>query len=185
MENFIKQILLDIGEDPQREGLLKTPERVARAYEDLTSGYKMDLKAIVNEAVFEESYDEMVLVNNIDLFSLCEHHMLPFFGVAHVAYIPDGKIIGVSKISRIVDVYAKRLQVQERMTEQIAGTIDEILKPKGVGVIINARHLCMVMRGVKKINTIMTTSSMIGLFKEDHRTRSEFLSLVDQTKTLI
>ncbi len=180
MEENIRQILLEIGEDPQREGLVKTPERVAESYKDLTSGYKMDIKSIIGGAVFEEGYDEMVLVKNIDLFSLCEHHMLPFFGVAHIAYIPDGKIIGVSKLSRIVEMYSKRLQVQERMTEQIANTLNDHVKPKGVGVIVMARHLCMVMRGVKKINSVMTTSSMLGIFKSDPRTRSEFLSLVDQ-----
>ena len=185
MEELIRGILKEIGEDTSREGLLKTPERVAQVYRDLTEGYHMDLEKIINEAIFEEEYNEMVLVKNIDIFSLCEHHMLPFFGVAHVAYIPDGKIIGVSKLSRIVDMYSRRLQVQERMTEQIANTLKEVLQPKGVGVIVNAQHLCMIMRGVRKINTIMTTSSMLGLFKRDSRTRSEFLSLVDQTKTIL
>lgn len=185
MEELIKKILEEIGEDPDREGLVKTPERVASAYADLTSGYNVDIDELVNDAVFEESYDEMVLVKNIDVFSLCEHHMLPFFGMAHVAYIPDGKIIGVSKMARIVEVFAKRLQVQERMTDQIAQMLNDVLHPKGVGVIISARHLCMVMRGVKKTNTVMTTSSMRGLFKSDARTRSEFLSLVDQTRMKI
>ena len=185
MEESIRKILEEIGEDPEREGLLKTPERVSKAYMDLTAGYRMKLDDIVNKAMFHEAYDEMVLVKNIDVFSLCEHHMLPFFGIAHVAYIPNGKIIGVSKISRIVEMFARRLQVQERMTDQIANTLYDVLQPEGVGVIVNAQHLCMVMRGIKKINSVMTTSSMLGSFKDDQRTRSEFLSLVNQTKTTI
>ncbi|MCP4725984.1 MAG: GTP cyclohydrolase I FolE [bacterium] len=182
MENLIKEMLSKLGEDPEREGLIKTPERVAKAYDFLTEGYRMDVEDIVNDAIFHESYDEMVIVKDIDFFSLCEHHMLPFFGVCHVAYIPDGKIIGLSKIARLVDMFSKRFQVQERMTTQIAETLNDYLEPKGVGVIATAQHLCMMMRGVQKQNAIMTTSSMMGLFKSDHRTRTEFLSLVDQSQ---
>lgn len=185
MEDLIRKMLKEIGEDPDREGLLETPSRVAKSYMDLTDGYRTDLDTLVNKAVFHENYDEMVLVTDIDIFSLCEHHLLPFFGVAHVAYIPDGKIIGISKIPRIVEMYAKRLQVQERMTDEIAHTLQDVLKPKGVGVIVTAKHLCMMMRGVKKQNTVMTTSSMLGNFKSDPRTRMEFLSLVDQTKKVL
>ncbi|MFC1564166.1 GTP cyclohydrolase I FolE [candidate division KSB1 bacterium] len=185
MEQLIKEMLSKLGEDPQREGLLKTPERVAKAYDHLTEGYRMNVGDIVNDAIFHESYDEMVLVKDIDFFSLCEHHMLPFFGVCHVAYIPDGKIIGLSKIARLVDMFSKRFQVQERMTTQIAETLNDYLEPKGVGVIATAQHLCMMMRGVQKQNAIMTTSSMRGLFKSDPRTRSEFLSLVDQSQKKI
>ncbi len=185
MENLIKEMLSQLGEDPAREGLIKTPERVAKAYGFLTEGYRMDVEDIVNEAIFHESYDEMVLVKDIDFFSLCEHHMLPFFGVCHVAYIPDGKIIGLSKIARLVDMFSKRFQVQERMTTQIAETLNNYLAPKGVGVIATAQHLCMMMRGVQKQNAIMTTSSMMGLFKSDHRTRTEFLSLVEQSQKKI
>ncbi len=183
MKDLIKSMLLKIGEDPEREGLLKTPERVERAYEFLTKGYKADLDELVNNAIFHENYDEMVLVKNIDIFSMCEHHLLPFFGVCHVAYIPDGKIIGLSKIARIVEMFSRRLQVQERMTDQIANTLNEILEPEGVAVVATAQHLCMMMRGVEKINTAVTTSSMTGCFKSDSRTRSEFLSLVGHAQT--
>lgn len=179
MEAIITELLVKLGEDPGREGLLKTPARVKVVYEYLTQGYHENLETLVNKAIFKENYDEMVLVKNIDLFSLCEHHLLPFYGVCHVGYIPDGQIIGLSKIPRIVEMFAKRLQVQERLTDQIADTINKVLKPKGVGVVISARHFCMMMRGVKKQNTVIITSSMIGSFKSNQRTRSEFLSLIN------
>lgn len=178
IQSAVKTILSEIGEDPQREGLLKTPERVAKAYEFLTKGYNQDIHQIMTKAVFTEKYDEMVIVKDIDFFSLCEHHMLPFYGKAHVAYIPNGKIIGLSKIPRIVEVFARRLQVQERLTQQIAETINEYLSPDGVGVVIEGRHLCMMMRGVEKQNSVATTSAMLGSFKEDERTRAEFLNLI-------
>lgn len=185
MENLIKDLLIKIGEDPDREGLLRTPKRVSDAFEFLTKGYKENLETLVNKAIFTENYDEMVLVKNIDIFSMCEHHLLPFIGVCHVGYIPDGKIIGLSKIPRIVDMFARRLQVQERLTDQIAESIDSVLKPKGVGVVITARHLCMMMRGIEKQNTGVTTSSMFGSFKKNQRTRSEFLSLINQANTTL
>jgi len=169
-----------MGEDPKRQGLLRTPERVEKSYEFLTSGYKQDPVEIINSAIFNEEYDDMVIVKDIEMFSLCEHHMLPFFGRCHVAYIPDGRILGISKIPRLVDVFAKRLQVQERLTNQIAHTLYEVLKPKGVGVIIEAKHMCMVMRGVEKQNSFATTSSMLGVFRKSMRTREEFLRLVQK-----
>lgn len=177
-KGLIREFLIEIGEDPDREGLLKTPERVAKAYEFLTRGYSQDVENIMNKAVFNEKYDEMVIVKDIDFYSMCEHHMLPFFGKAHVAYIPNGKIIGLSKIPRLVDIFARRLQVQERLTQQIADTLNEYLKPDGVAVVIEAMHMCMMMRGVEKQNSIATTSAMYGSFKEDERTRSEFLALI-------
>lgn len=177
-KNLIKQLLLEIGENPDREGLIKTPERVARAYEFLTRGYHQDVNEIMNKAIFTERYDEMVIVKDIDFYSMCEHHLLPFFGKAHIAYIPNGKIIGLSKIPRLVEIFARRLQVQERLTQQIADTLNEYLKPDGVGVVIEAMHMCMMMRGVEKQNSIATTSAMHGSFKDDERTRSEFLTLI-------
>jgi GTP cyclohydrolase I len=177
LENAVRSILLEVGEDPKREGLLKTPHRVAKAWEYLTKGYSGDVNAILNDAVFEEKYNEMVIVKDIDFFSMCEHHLLPFYGKAHIAYIPDGKIIGLSKIPRIVEIFSRRLQVQERMTQQIADTLFDALKPDGVGVIIEAKHLCMMMRGVEKQNSAATTSAMLGSFREDERTRNEFLKL--------
>ena len=178
IEAQVKLLLEEIGEDPYREGLLKTPHRVAKAYEFLTRGYREDIKKVINGAIFEEKYDEMVIVKDVDFFSLCEHHMLPFFGKVHIAYIPDGKIVGLSKMPRIVDVFARRLQVQERMTQEIADTLDKYLQPKGVGVVSEAKHMCMMMRGVEKQNSIATASAMHGVFKEDARTRSEFLNLI-------
>ncbi|MEI6079172.1 MAG: GTP cyclohydrolase I FolE, partial [bacterium] len=163
-----------------REGLIRTPERVEKSYEFLTSGYKQDPEKIINSAIFEEKYDDMIIVKDIEVFSLCEHHLLPFFGRCHVAYIPNGKIVGLSKIPRLVDVFAKRLQVQERLTHQIAHTLYTVLKPRGVGVIIEAKHMCMVMRGVEKQNSIATTSSMLGVFRNDLSTRQEFLRLVQR-----
>ena len=178
----VKTILEEIGEDIEREGLLKTPERVAKAYEFLTQGYSKDLDAIINGAIFEEKYDEMVIVKDIDYYSLCEHHLLPFYGKIHIAYIPDGKIVGLSKIPRIVDVFAQRLQVQERMTQEIADTIEKYLSPRGVAVVCEGLHMCMMMRGVQKQNSITTTSAMHGIFKQDSRTRTEFLELISRNR---
>ncbi|MDA1259877.1 MAG: GTP cyclohydrolase I FolE [Planctomycetota bacterium] len=171
-------LLAELGEDPRRQGLLRTPERMARSLRDLTAGYHQDLPSIVNSALFEEEVDEMVLVKDIEFYSLCEHHMLPFFGRAHVAYLPAGKVIGLSKVPRIVDMFARRLQVQERMTVQIANALQEVLRPRGVAVITEASHLCMRMRGVAKQASMATTSCMLGTFREDPRTRAEFLGLV-------
>jgi GTP cyclohydrolase I len=171
------RVLEQLGEDPQREGLLKTPERVAKAMQMLTAGYTTDARAILNSAKFQESYSEMVIVKDIELYSMCEHHMLPFFGKAHVAYIPDGYITGLSKIARVVDCFARRLQVQERMTHQILDAIQETLSPLGVAVVIEAKHLCMMMRGVQKQNSTTTTSAFSGQF-EKGETRSEFLKLI-------
>lgn len=179
MADAVYSMLEGMGENPEREGLLKTPERVARAMRFFTKGYREDPKEMLKKAVFTESYDEMVLVKDIDLFSLCEHHMLPFFGKAHVAYIPDGKIVGLSKLPRVVEVYARRLQVQERLTQQIRDTIQEVLNPRGVGVVIEAKHMCMVMRGVEKQNSTTTTSAMSGEFLSQP-TRSEFLRLLNR-----
>jgi len=178
VQKFIIDLLKELGEDTKREGLLNTPKRVAKAYEFLTTGYKENIKKLLNDAIFNEKYDEMVLVKNIDFYSLCEHHMLPFYGKVHVAYIPDGKIVGLSKIPRIVDMFSRRLQVQERMTQQIADTIEEYLQPKGVAVVSEAFHMCMMMRGVEKQNSSATTSAVHGVFKDDARTRSEFLELI-------
>ena len=177
MEELVREMLRQMGEDPEREGLKRTPQRVEKAMRFLTSGYTADVEALINEAVFEERCDEMIVSRDIDLYSMCEHHLLPFFGKAHVAYIPSGKIIGLSKVPRIVDVFARRLQVQERLTVQIAETLERVLAPRGVGVILEARHLCMMMRGVEKQNTVVTTSSMLGLFRSDPRTRGEFMNL--------
>jgi GTP cyclohydrolase I len=176
----IKNILVSLGEDPKREGLIRTPERVQKSLEFLTIGYKQDPQNINNKAIFEEEYDDIIIVKHIEIFSTCEHHLLPFFGRCHVAYIPNGKIIGLSKIPRIVDIFAKRLQVQERLTHQIAHTLQSALKPRGVGVIIEAKHMCMVMRGVEKQNSFATTSSMLGVFRKNLSTREEFLRLVQK-----
>lgn len=171
-------MLKGIGEDPHREGLLKTPERVARSLRFLTRGYSQNPEELLKNAVFTETYDEMVVVRDIDLFSMCEHHLLPFFGKAHVAYIPDGKIVGLSKLARVVEVFSRRLQVQERLTQQIRDAIQNVLNPKGVGVVIEARHLCMAMRGVEKLNSVTTTSAMSGQFITSQSTRNEFLRLI-------
>ncbi|MBO5760309.1 MAG: GTP cyclohydrolase I FolE [Lentisphaeria bacterium] len=178
MENEIKQILLSIGEDPQREGLLKTPERVRKSLEFLTRGYKQDIQTVINGAIFESPSTDMVIVKDIEFYSMCEHHMLPFFGRCAIGYIPRGKILGVSKLARIVDVFARRLQIQERLCQQVADTIFETLHPSGVGVVMEAQHLCMLMRGVEKQNSIMTTSSMLGSFRREQSTRMEFLNLI-------
>jgi GTP cyclohydrolase I len=178
VEGLIGRMLEAIGEDPQREGLVQTPHRVAKALEFLTSGYAQDVAAVMNGAVFEDRYSEMVIVKEIDFFSLCEHHLLPFFGKAHVAYIPHGKIVGLSKIPRVVELYSRRLQVQERLTQQIAETLFQHLAPEGVGVVIEARHMCMMMRGVEKQNSVATTSAMLGVFRDDVKTRQEFLTLI-------
>ncbi|MBS1912989.1 MAG: GTP cyclohydrolase I FolE [Bacteroidetes bacterium] len=178
MVELVRETLVLIGEDVHRDGLVRTPQRVARAYEFLTQGYAMDIAEVLNGAIFAERYDEMVVVKDIDFFSLCEHHMLPFFGKAHVAYIPNGKIVGLSKIPRIVDVFAHRLQVQERMTLQIAETIQKYLQPQGVAVVTEASHMCMMMRGVEKQNSVTTASAMLGVFKHQVETRSEFMNLI-------
>ena len=178
-EQAITKVLELIGEDPKREGLLKTPSRVAKAFEFLTEGYQQDPKEILSQALFTTSNDEMVLVRDIEFYSMCEHHMLPIIGRAHVAYIPNGKVVGLSKIPRIVNVFARRLQIQEQMTEQIADAISESISPKGVAVVLHARHMCMEMRGVEKVNSTTVSSALRGLFKSDERTRSEFYNLIN------
>jgi GTP cyclohydrolase IA len=179
-EKIIRELLIEMGEDPKREGLLKTPDRVAKMYQFLTKGYREDIDKVLNKAVFTERYSEMVIVRDIDFFSLCEHHLVPFYGKCHIAYIPNGKIMGLSKMPRIVEVFARRLQVQERLTQQIADTIFSHLKPQGVGVVIEARHLCMMMRGVEQHDTVATTSAMLGTFRDDVKTRTEFLTLLQR-----
>jgi len=178
-EQAVTKVLELLGEDPKREGLLKTPNRVAKALKFLTEGYDQNPEEILNQALFTTSNDEMVLVRDIEFYSMCEHHMLPIIGRAHVAYIPDGKVVGLSKIPRIVNVYARRLQIQEQMTEQIADAILKTIKPKGVAVVLHARHMCMEMRGVQKINSTTVSSALRGLFKRDERTRNEFYSLIN------
>ncbi|OIO39650.1 MAG: GTP cyclohydrolase I FolE [Candidatus Omnitrophica bacterium CG1_02_46_14] len=178
VEILTRELLVSIGENPNRQGLKKTPGRVKASYEYLTSGYKKNPTQVLNGAIFDEEYDEMVLMKDINLFSLCEHHLLPFYGKCHVAYIPKGKIIGLSKIPRLVEVFARRLQVQERLTHQIAHCLNDALQPDGVAVIIEALHLCMAMRGVEKQNSICVTSSMLGAFRSDRSTRMEFMNLV-------
>ncbi len=174
----VRGILNEIGEEPEREGLLKTPDRVARALRFLTKGYDEDPKSVINGALFTEEYQEMIVLKDLDYFSMCEHHMLPFFGKAHIAYIPKGRIVGISKLARLVEVYARRLQVQERMTAQVANTLMEELDPQGVGVVLQAEHLCMRMRGVEKQNSVVVTSTMLGVFRSHQETRQEFMSLV-------
>ena len=178
MERSFRDLLESVGEDPERQGLLRTPHRAARAFEFLTNGYRQNLDDIINNAIFDSEASEIVLVKDIELYSLCEHHLLPFVGKAHVAYIPSGKVIGLSKVARIVDVFARRLQIQENLTVQIADALMKCLRPSGVAVVIEAKHLCMMMRGVEKQNSIMKTSCLLGSFKEDARTRSEFLALL-------
>ena len=178
MEDHFKAIIEAVGEDPSREGLLRTPHRAARAMEFLTQGYRQDLKELVNDAVFTTSNNEMVIVRDIELYSMCEHHLLPFLGRAHVAYLPNGKVIGLSKIPRIVDMFARRLQIQEKLTQQIGNCVQEVTDAKGVAVVVEAKHLCAMMRGVEKQNSSMTTSMMLGRFRDDPRTRQEFLTLI-------
>jgi GTP cyclohydrolase IA len=180
MEAAVRKLIAEIGEDPDREGILKTPARVAKSLRYLTSGYRKDLDKVLNGALYSVEYDEMVIVKDIEIFSMCEHHLLPFFGRCHVAYVPNGKVIGLSKIPRIVDVFARRLQVQERLTVEIAQTLMDKIKPQGVGVIVEARHLCMIMRGVEKQNSTAVTSHMLGVFRDHEGTRSEFLRLLKE-----
>lgn len=178
IEAAVRDILVEVGENPLREGLAKTPYRVAKSFQYLTKGYHEDPYTVINNAIFEEVADEMITVKDIQFYSLCEHHLLPFFGTAHIAYLPQGKIIGLSKIARLVDVYARRLQVQERLTQDIAQTLNDCLKPQGVAVVVQAQHLCMQMRGVQKRGSVMVTSSMLGAFKDNPATRSEFLTII-------
>jgi GTP cyclohydrolase I len=177
-EEIVRLMLVELGENPERDGLVKTPERVEKSMRWLTRGYAMSVAEVIGDAVFEEDHHNMVIVKDIEMYSMCEHHMLPFFGKVHIAYIPDGKIVGLSKLPRVVEVFARRLQVQERLTEQVASAIMDVLRPQGVGVVIEAAHLCMMMRGVEKQNSKTVTSAMKGIFREDLRTRDEFLRLV-------
>ena len=179
VKELIHELLVEIGEDPKREGLLKTPERVAKSFDFLTAGYRQDIAKVINNAIFTSSSNNMIVARDIEVYSLCEHHMLPFFGRCHVAYIPDGKIVGLSKIPRIVDIFARRLQVQERMTQQIANAIQEALDPLGVAVVCEAHHMCMMMRGVQKQNSVTTSSTMLGEFCRRSETRMEFLRLIN------
>ncbi|MBQ7675781.1 MAG: GTP cyclohydrolase I FolE [Campylobacter sp.] len=181
-ENLVKQMLEILGEDSSREGLLKTPARVAKAYEFLTSGYSQNPKDVLNDALFSSSNNEMVLIKDIEFYSLCEHHLLPIIGRVHVAYIPNGKVVGLSKIPRMVNIFARRLQIQEQMTEQIATAIQEVIKPLGVGVVVQARHMCVEMRGVQKINSLTTTSALRGIFIKNANTRKEFFDLINSPK---
>jgi GTP cyclohydrolase I len=178
IEKAIREILIEIGEDPERQGLKNTPDRISRMYKELTIGYRVSPQEIINGAIFDIKYDEMVIVKDIEFYSLCEHHLLPFFGTCHVAYVPNGKIIGLSKLPRIVEVFSRRLQVQEKMTVEIADFLDKVLNPEGVAVVAEAYHLCLAMRGIKKAKAKMLTSAMHGVFKEDERTRIEFLSFI-------
>jgi GTP cyclohydrolase I len=182
--DHIREVIKSLGEDPEREGLLRTPERTEKALQYLTSGYTVDINKIVNGALFDVQYDEVVIVRDIEFFSMCEHHMLPFFGKMHVAYLPGEKVIGLSKIPRIVDVFARRLQIQERLTQQVAETLQELLSPRGVAVIAEARHFCMMMRGVEKQHSGAVTSAMLGAFRENKETRHELLSLLGRSTTL-
>ena len=178
----VQAILMAIGEDVNREGLLRTPDRVARMYEELTAGYHIDPVKLVNDALFDVDYEEMVVVKDIDYYSLCEHHMLPFFGRAHVAYVPAGRVIGLSKIPRVVEMYSRRLQVQERMTTQIANFIDEVIHPQGVAVVVEGSHMCSMMRGVRKVNASMVTSAMLGIFQQNSKTRAEFMEHIGRRR---
>jgi len=184
MQDIIRTLLAEVGEDPSREGLLDTPRRVEKSLRFLTSGYDADLDAVINGALFTVEYNEMVIVRDIDFYSLCEHHLLPFFGKCHIAYIPDGKVLGLSKIPRLVDVFARRLQVQERLTLQVAETLRTRVAPLGVAVVMEATHLCMAMRGVEKQNSVAATSAMLGVFREDARTRAEFLELIKRPEMI-
>jgi GTP cyclohydrolase I len=178
VESYFREILRELGEDPEREGLVKTPSRIARSLRELTQGYGQDPEAIINGALFTEDYSEMIVMKDVDFYSMCEHHMLPFFGKAHIAYLPKGKIVGISKLARLVDVYARRLQVQERMTTQIASLLMDKLTPEGVAVVVEAEHLCMRMRGVEKQNSTVLTSAMLGAFRDNQETREEFMTLI-------
>jgi GTP cyclohydrolase I len=179
-EDLAREMLVRLGEDPEREGLLRTPARVRKAFEFLTKGYNEDPEAMLKNALFTVTYDEMVIVKDVEMFSLCEHHMLPFFGKVHVAYIPNGKVIGLSKSQRLIEIFSRRLQIQERLTTQVAETIQKVIQPQGVGVVVEARHLCMMMRGVEKQHSAAVTSSMLGCFRDEQETRTEFLSLIRQ-----
>ncbi|MEO8945813.1 MAG: GTP cyclohydrolase I FolE [Gemmatimonadaceae bacterium] len=183
-EAAVRAQLVLIGEEPDRDGLLKTPARVARSMAFLTQGYQQDARTVIGDAMFEEEQSNMILVRDIELYSMCEHHMLPFFGKAHIAYIPDGKIVGLSKLARVVDIFARRLQVQERLTVEIAQALTDVLKPRGVGVVIEAAHLCMMMRGVQKQNSTTVTSAVLGSFRDDSKTRDEFLRLIQNGSSL-
>jgi GTP cyclohydrolase IA len=185
MERLIYDLLKELGEDPQREGLERTPARVAKALQYLTSGYGQDVSEVLNDALFTEEYDEMVVVKDIDFYSLCEHHLLPFFGKCHIAYMPSNKIVGLSKMPRLVEMFSRRLQVQERLTTQIAQTIDEVLQPRGVAVVMEALHMCMLMRGVEKQNSKAVTSAMLGAFRERPETRAEFMELIKSRSGLV
>jgi GTP cyclohydrolase I len=180
LDGVVREMLERLGQDTERDGLLRTPDRVARSLTFLTSGYEMDPRVVVGGALFKAEYDEMVVVRDVEVYSLCEHHLLPFFGRCHIAYLPGDKIVGLSKLARLVEVFARRLQVQERLTTEIANAINDILEPRGVGVVVEARHLCMMMRGVEKQNSFAVTSCMLGRFRTDARTRGEFLSLIDK-----
>jgi GTP cyclohydrolase I len=180
VSGLVRELLIELGENPEREGLLKTPERVAKAFQFLTSGYHSDPETVINEAIFTQESHSMIIVKNIEVYSMCEHHMLPFFGRCHIGYVSDGKVFGVSKLARLVDMYARRLQLQERLTEQISQVVMESIGARGVGVMIEARHLCMMMRGVEKQNSEMITSSVLGTFRESAKTREEFLALIGQ-----
>ena len=179
-EDLVREMLVRLGEDPEREGLVRTPERVQKAFQFLTKGYSEDPEVMLKKALFTVTYDEMVIVKDVEMFSQCEHHMLPFFGKVHVAYIPNGKVIGLSKIPRLIEIFSRRLQIQERLTTQIAETIQKVIQPQGVGVVVEARHLCMMMRGVEKQHSAAVTSSMLGCFRDEQETRQEFLSLIRQ-----
>jgi GTP cyclohydrolase I len=178
LTELVRQILVELGEDPNREGLLKTPARAARALLDFTRGYRQDVDTVLNQAVFTEQYDDMVIVRNIEMYSLCEHHLVPFFGTVNVGYLPQGRILGLSKIARLVDMYSRRLQVQERLTHEIAHALEEAIQPRGVAVVVEARHLCMMSRGVEKQHSSMVTSCVLGAFRDDRATRQEFMDLV-------
>jgi GTP cyclohydrolase IA len=185
MDELIRELLKEMGEDPSREGLEKTPARVANAWEYLTSGYRQDIHDVLNEALFTEEYDEMVVVKDIDFYSMCEHHLLPFFGKCHIAYMPSKKIVGLSKLPRLVEMFARRLQVQERLTTQIANTLQDVLQPRGVAVVVEALHMCMLMRGVEKQNSKAVTSAMLGAFRDRPETRAEFMELIKSRGTML
>jgi len=183
-QKLVEELIIELGEDPNREGLKKTPKRVAQMYTQLTSGYRSSLKTLVNNAIFTQKVHNMIVLKDIELYSLCEHHLLPFFGRCHVGYIAKDKVIGISKIARIVDMFSRRLQIQERLTQEIAQSLEEVLNPLGVGVVIEAHHLCMMMRGVEKQNSVMITSSVLGLFRDDQKTREEFLSFIGKPRNI-